>query len=59
MPSRTIDTERVNRRNIMKGAAVYGSVAMALLVVLLSGFIPTLLVGCGSSTPPKLGSERM
>jgi hypothetical protein len=61
MSSRTIDPKPVPRPlppNIMKGA-VFRKVAMSFRGVLLSGFIPMLLCGCGASsgTPPKL-AER-
>jgi hypothetical protein len=60
MSSRTFDAKSLHRAllpNSIKGT-VSGRAAMSLRAVLLSGFIPGLLVGCGSSsTPPKI-AER-
>src|SRR6202142_1342834 len=60
MLSRTLDAKPVHRPllpNIIQGA-VSVRVAMLIRAILLCGFIPTLLVGCGSSsTPPKI-AER-
>jgi hypothetical protein len=58
MSSRTLHAKPVHRaRLLIKGAASRG-VATAFRAVLLSAFIPVLLVGCGSSsTPPKI-AER-
>jgi hypothetical protein len=60
MSSRAIAAKPAHRpllSNIIKGAA-FRRATMSFRAVVLSGFIPILLVGCGSSgTPPKL-AER-
>jgi hypothetical protein len=60
MSLRTIAAKPAHRpllRNIMKGAASWRA-TKSFRTVVLTGFVPVLFVGCGSSnTPPKL-AER-
>jgi hypothetical protein len=60
MSSRTLHAKPAYRPllpNIIKGA-VSGRVAISFRVILLSGFVPILLIGCGSSNRPPKIAER-